>query len=112
VTVPEIVADDGELNRAERAFVEAVLTCQGVGEQPTQSEFRRALEVMIDYAQQVQDNPPEGAPSQIVKRWLAPLSALDRVKIAAAAFVKFGATKPNIFQVRAAQTQLFGPARD
>jgi hypothetical protein len=112
VTVPEIVADDSELNRAERAFVEAVLICQGVREQPTESEFKRAMEVMIDYAQQVQDHPPQGAPSQIVKRWLAPLSAVDRIKIAAAAFVKFGATKPTIFQVRAAQTQLFGPASD
>jgi hypothetical protein len=46
---------------------------------------------MIAYAQQVQDNPPEGAPSLIVKRWLVPLSNLDRIKVAAAAFVMFGA---------------------
>jgi hypothetical protein len=63
---------------------------------------------MIAYAQQVQDNPPEGQPSLIVKRWLAPLSNLERVKVAAAAFVMFGATKPNIFQVRAAHRQLCG----
>jgi hypothetical protein len=70
------------------------------------------MKVMIAYAQQVQDNPPAGAPSLIVQRWLSPLSNLDRVKIAAAAFVKFGATKPNIFQVRAAQREIFGPALD
>jgi hypothetical protein len=106
------VADDSELNRAERAFLEAVFTCHGVREQPTESDFRRAMRVMIAYAQQVQDNPPEGTPSLIVKRWLAPLSTLDRVKVAAAAFVKFGATKPSIFQVRAAHEAIFGPARD
>jgi hypothetical protein len=110
VTVPDIVADDSELNRAERAFVEAVLACHGVRGQPTDSQFKRAMKVMIAYAQQVQDNPPEGAPSQIVKRWLSPLSNPDRIKVAAAAFVKFGATKPNIFQVRAAHREIFGPA--
>ena len=67
---------------------------------------------MIAYAQQVQDNPPEGAPSVIVKRWLSPLSGLDRIKIAAAAFAKFGVTKPNIFQVRAAHGEIFGQAQD
>ena len=107
MTVPDIVADESELNRAERAFLQAVLACHGVRGQPTESEFKRAMKVMIAYAQQVQDNPPEGAPSLIVKRWLSPLSNLDRVKVAAAAFVKFGATKPNIFQVRAAHRELF-----
>jgi hypothetical protein len=63
---------------------------------------------MITYAQQVQDNPLETTPSIIVKRWLWPLSSLDRVKVAAAAFVMFGATKPNIFQLRAAHRQIFG----
>jgi hypothetical protein len=112
VTVPNIVADDSELNHAERAFLDAVLVCHGVREQPTESDFNRAMKVMIAYAQQVQDNPPEGAPSQIIRRWLSPLSDLDRIKIAAAAFVKFGATKPSIFQVRAVQRELFGPAPD
>jgi hypothetical protein len=112
VTVPDSVADDSALNRAERAFLQAVLACHGVREQPTESDFKRAMKVMITYAQQVQDNPPEGAPSLIVKRWLSPLSNLDRVKVAAAAFVKFGATKPNIFQVRAAHREIFGPAPD
>ena len=112
MTVPDIVAEDNELNRAERAFLEAVLACHAVREQPTESDFRRAMKVLIAYAQQVQDNPPEGAPSVIVKRWLSPLSGLDRIKIAAAAFVKFGVTKPNIFQVRAAHREIFGPAQD
>ena len=112
MTVLDIVADDTELNRAERAFLEAVFICHGVREQPTESDFKRAMKVMIAYAQQVQDYPPEGAPSLIVKRWLSPLSSLERVKVAAAAFVKFGATTPNIFQVRAAHTEIFGPARD
>jgi hypothetical protein len=112
VTVPDIVANDSELNRAERAFLQTVLACHGVCEQPTESEFKRAMTVMIAYAQQVQDNPPEGAPSLIVKRWLSPLSNLDRVKVAAAAFVRFGATKRNIFQVRAAHGEIFGPALD
>jgi hypothetical protein len=108
VTVPNTVFDENELNRAERTFLQAVLLCHGVREQPTVSEFNRAMKVMIAYAQQVQDNPPEGAPSLIVRRWLSPLSDLDRIKIAAAAFVKFGTTKPNIFQVRAAHRDLFG----
>ncbi len=108
MTVPSIVADDSDLNRAERAFLEAVLVCQGVREQPTEADFQRAMKVMIAYAQQVQDNPPEGAPSQIIRRWLSALSDQDRIKIAAAAFVKFGATKPNIFQVRAAHREVFG----
>jgi hypothetical protein len=112
VTVPDIVADDSELNRVERAFLQAVWACHGVREQPTESEFKRAMKVMIAYAQQVQDNPPQGEPSLIVKRWLSPLSNLDRVKVAAAAFVMFGATKPNIFQVRAAHREIFGPAPD
>jgi hypothetical protein len=112
VTVPDIVADDSELNRAERAFLQAVLICHGVHEPPTDLQFKRAMKVMIAYAQQVQDNPPEGAPSLIVKRWLAPVSNLDRVKIAAAAFVKCGATIPNIFQVRAAQKEIFDPELD
>ena len=111
MTVPDIVADDSELNLAERAFLEGVFACHGVGEQPTEADFRRAMKVMIAYAQQVQDNPPEGAPSVIVKRWLSPLSGLDRIKIAAAAFVKFGVTKPNIFQVRAAHRDIFGEAQ-
>jgi hypothetical protein len=110
VTVPDIVADDSELNRAEKAFLQAVWTCHGVREQPTEADFKRAMKVMIAYAQQVQDNPPEGEPSVIVKRWLSPLSTMDRVKVAAAAYVMFGATKPNIFQVRAAHKEIFGPA--
>jgi hypothetical protein len=112
VTVPDKVANYSEQNSAEIAFLQAVLACHGVREQPTESDFKRAMKVMIAYAQQVQDNPPEGAPSLIVKRWLSPLSNLDRVKVAAAAFVKFGATKPNIFQVRAAHREIFGPALD
>jgi hypothetical protein len=108
VTVSDIVADDSELSRAERAFLQAVLVCQEVREQPTESDLKRAMKVMIAYAQQVQDNPTEGAPSLIVKRWLSPLSTLDRILVAAAAFVMFGATKPNIFQVRAAHRALFG----
>jgi hypothetical protein len=48
VTVPDIVADDSELNSAERAFLQAVWAC--------------------------------------------------------------GASKPNIFQVRAAHRKIFGPA--
>lgn len=110
VTIPDMVVDDSELNDAEKAFLDAVLVCHGVRDKPSESEFRGALQVMIAYAQQVQDNPPEGAPSAIVKRWLSPLSDQDRVRIAAAAFVQFGATKPNIFQVRAAHRVVFGDA--
>jgi hypothetical protein len=112
VTAPHIVVDDSELNRAEKAFLDAVLVCHGVLEQPTESDFKRAMKVMIAYAQQVQDNPPEGSPSQIIRRWLSPLSDQDRIKIAAAAFVKFGATKPSIFQVRAAHREVFGTDLD
>jgi hypothetical protein len=108
VTVPNIVADDSDLNEAERSFLDAVMACHGVGEQPTEADFNRAMKVMIAYAQHVEDNPPEGTPSQIIGRWLSPLSDQDRIKIAAAAFVKFGATKPNIFQVRAAHREVFG----
>jgi hypothetical protein len=108
VTVPNIVADDSELNKAERAFLDAVLVCQGVRGEPTEAEFNRAMKTMITYAQQVQDNPPEGTPSSIIRRWLSPLSDRDRIAIAAAAFVKFGATKPSIFQVRAAHREVFG----
>jgi hypothetical protein len=112
VTVPDIMTDDSELNRAERAFLEAVLLCQGVQERPTEADFKRAVKVLVAYAQQVQDNPPEGAPSLIIKRWLSPLSDQDRIKVAAAAFVKFGATKPSIFQVRAAHRAIFGAVSD
>jgi hypothetical protein len=108
VTVSDIVADDSELKLAERAFLQAVLACHELRERATECDLQRATKVMIAYAQQVQDNPPEGQPSLLVKRWLAPLSNLDRVKVAAAAFVMFGATKPNLFQVRAAHRQLFG----
>lgn len=112
MTVPDILIDDSELNRAERAFLDAVLACQGIREQPSECDFRRAMKVMMAYAQQVQDNPPEGAPSLIIRRWLSPLSDQDRIKIAAAAFVKFGATKPSIFQVRAAHREVFGTDLD
>lgn len=63
MTVPDTVADDSELNRAERAFVQAVLACHGMHQLPTEAEFRRAMKVMVAYAQQVEDNPPEGVPS-------------------------------------------------
>jgi hypothetical protein len=66
------------------------------------------MSVMTAYAQQAEDNPPDGSPSQIVKRCLSPLSGQDRIRIAASAFVRFGATKPNIFQVRAAHREIFG----
>ena len=108
MTVSDNVVDDGELNRAHGAFLQAVLICHGVREEATESDVERATAVMIAYAQQVQDNPPEATPSLIVKRWLSPLSNLDRIKVAAAAFVMFGATKPSIFQVRAAHRQVFG----
>lgn len=108
VTVSDNVIDDSELNRAHSAFLQAVLICHAVHEAPTEADLERATAVMIAYAQQVQDNPPEATPSLIVKRWLSPLSNLDRIKVAAAAFVMFGATKPNIFQVRAAHRQIFG----
>jgi hypothetical protein len=108
VTVADIVVDDAELNNAEKAFLDTVMLCHGVREQPTESDFKRAMKVMIAYAQQVQDNPPEGVPSALIKRWLSSLSDQDRIKIAAAAFVKFGATKPSIFQVRAAHREVFG----
>jgi hypothetical protein len=110
VTVSDSVADDGELNRVERAFLQAVLICHDVREQPTEGDLQRATKVMIAYAHQVQDNPPEATPSLIVKRWLSPLSNLDRVKVAAAAFVMCGATKPTIFQVRAAHSRVLGTA--
>ena len=109
MTVSDSAADDGELTRAQSAFLQAVLICQDVREQPTDAELERATKVMIAYAEQVQDNPPETTPSLIVKRWLSPLSNVDRIKVAAAAFVMFGATKPNIFQVRAAHSRVFGP---
>jgi hypothetical protein len=108
VTVPDIVSDDSALNHAERAFLDAVLLCHGVRDQPTEADFNQAVKVLVAYAQQVQDNPPEGAPSLIIRRWLSPLSDQDRIKVAAAAFVKFGATKPSIFQVRAAHREIFG----
>jgi hypothetical protein len=108
VTIPDALDDDSELNHAEKVFLETVLFWQGVRVQPTALEFRRAMSVMTAYAQQSEDNPPEGPPSQIVKRWLSPLSGQDRIRIAAAAFVRFGATKPNIFQVRAAHREIFG----
>jgi hypothetical protein len=108
VTVPDVVINEDDLNQAERAFLEAVFVCQGVLHRPTQEDLGRAMKVMVAYAQQVQDNPPEGIPSLIVKRWLSPLSDQDRIKVAAAAFVLFGATKPNIFQVRAAHRKVFG----
>jgi hypothetical protein len=108
VTAPDVVTDEHDLNPAEKAFVDAVVVCHGVGGEPTPEAFERAMRVMVAYAQQVQDNPPEGTPSLIVKRWLAPLSDQDRIKVAAAAFVLFGATKPNIFQVRAAHRTVFG----
>ena len=107
MTVPDILVDDSELNHAEKAFLDAVLICHGVRERPTPADFKRAMKVMIAYAQQDQDNPPEGSPSAIIRHWLSPLSSQDRIRIAAAAFVKFGATKPNIFQVRAAHRELF-----
>ena len=106
--VPDIVTHDCELNHAERSFLEAVLICHGVRGTPTADEFSRAMRVMIAYAQQVQDNPPEGPASAIVKRWLSPLSAHERIQVAAAAFATFGVTKPNIFQVRAAVREVFG----
>jgi hypothetical protein len=62
VTVSDFVADDSELNRAERVFVQAVSICHEVREQPTEADFERAAEGMIAYAQQVQDNPPETTP--------------------------------------------------
>lgn len=108
MTVQDIVVDDNELNHAERAFLDAVLICHGILRQPSESDFKQAMRVMIAYAQQVEDNPPEGAPSVIVKRWLSQLSGEDRIKVAAAAFVKFGVTKPNIFQVRAAHRAVLG----
>jgi hypothetical protein len=102
------VVDDSELNTAETVFLDTVLFCHGVRTQPTETEFRRAMSVMTAYAQQAEDDPPYGSPSQIVKRWLSPLSGQDRIRIAAAAFVRFGATKPNIFQVRAAHREIIG----
>jgi hypothetical protein len=108
VTVPDIVTDDSELNHAERAFLDAVLLCHGVRDEPTEVDFKRAVKVLVAYAQQVQDNPPDGAPSLIIRRWLSSLSDQDRIKVAAAAYVKYGATKPSIFQVRAAHRELFG----
>jgi len=108
VTAPDSVPNQDDLNHAERAFLDAVLVCHGVHGRPVQADISRALKVMVAYAQQVQDNPPDGTPSLIVKRWLSPLSGTDRIKIAAAAFVLFGATKPSIFQVRAAHRQVFG----
>ena len=44
MTVPDIVADDSELNHAERAFLEGVFACHGVREQPTASDFRASDE--------------------------------------------------------------------
>jgi hypothetical protein len=107
VTAPDIGTDDSDLNQAEKAFLEAVLLCHGVCGEPTEANFKAAMKVMSEYAQQVQDNPPEGAPSLIIRRWLSSLSNKDRIKIAAAAFVRFGATKPSIFQLRAAHKELF-----
>jgi hypothetical protein len=108
MTAPDAVVDDSELNHAEKIFLDTVLFCHGVREQPTESEFHRVMAVMTAYAQQAEDNPPEGSPSLIVNRWLSPISGQDRIRIAAAAFVRFGTTKPNIFQVRAAYREIFG----
>jgi hypothetical protein len=108
VSVPDSVANDHDLTHAEKAFLEAVLACHGVPGQPSESDISRAMNVVIAYAQQVQDNPPEGAPSLIIRRWLSPLSDQERIKVAATAFVLFGVTKPSIFQVRAAQRQISG----
>lgn len=112
MTVPDIISDDSEFNSSEKAFLEAVLACQGIAAEPTEADFRRAMKVMIAYAQQVQDNPPEEPPSRITRRWLAPLGDRDRIRIAAAAFVRFGTTKPSIFQVRAAFREVFGDDLD
>jgi hypothetical protein len=108
MTVPDNLTDESELKHAERAFLDAVMLCHGVRGPPTEDDLGQAMKVMIAYAQQVEDNPPEGSPSLIIRRWLSPLSDQDRVKVAAVAFVKFGATKPSIFQVRAAHREVFG----
>lgn len=106
---PNAVPDNDTLDAFERMFLAAVLRCQGVSGPPTDAQFQRALDVMIAYAQQVQDNPPAGAPSKVTLRWLADLPDCDRVMIAAVAFLRFGVTKPSVFQLRAAHQELYGP---
>ena len=110
MTSSNAVPDNDTLDAFERIFLAAVLRCQGVSGPPTDAQFRHALDTMIAYAQQVQDNPPAGAPSKVTLRWLADLPDCDRVMMAAVAFVRFGVTKPNVFQLRAAYQELYGRA--
>ena len=110
MTSPRAIPDNDTLDAFERMFLAAVLRCQGVSGPPTDLQFQQALDVMIAYAQQVQDNPPSGKPSKVTLRWLADLPDSDRVMIAAVAFLRFGATKPSVFQLRAAYQELYGPA--
>lgn len=93
------------LNNLEIAFLEAVLAHRGIHGQPTDVQLREALEVMVAYIQQAEDNPPEMGSGLRVTR----LSGDEQVALAAIAFLEFGVTKPSTAQRESACRWLFGP---
>jgi hypothetical protein len=86
-----------------------VFTYRAIQGHPTKDEFRQGLEVMSAYASQVQDNPPEDGSDAALNLGIYHLSDNERVKMAAAAFMRFGVTKPSSWQWQAVCEQVLPP---
>ena len=104
------ISDTSTFNEAELAFLEGVFAYCGIQGHPTEDEFRRGLVVMSAYANQVQDNPPEDGSEAASTLKIHGLSDAERLKLAAIAFMCFGATKPSSGQWQAAYERLFASA--
>lgn len=89
----------------ERAFLRAVLEYRGMLARPTIEELAEAMQVLSNYTQQRQDNPP----SESTEAWLARLSEENRAALAAHAFLEYGATKPTPGQWQLVHRALYGP---
>lgn len=93
---------DDELSPFETAFIRTVLEHRGLFHQPTEDEFRAALDVLRRFDQQCGGNPQRFA-------WEPDLGQHAIGELRAQAFVMFGTTAPTPAQWHKARVALFGP---
>jgi hypothetical protein len=103
--VPATFADDlsPSLSPFESVFIQTVLEHRGISNRPALAEFNAALDVLRQFTDQRQDNPPEP------DRWEPSTDDETKAALRAKAFIMFGATKPSPAQWNKAHGALFGP---
>ena len=97
-----LAPSEDHLSPFETAFIRTVLEHRGLFRQPSEADFRAALDVLKKFDEQCDGNPQRFA-------WEPDLGEHALGELRAKAFVMFGSTTPTPAQWHKAHVALFGP---